>query len=296
MEILIEKFKIQKNKHGYFEVTNKPNSQELQDFYEKKYYQNEHGSYELDYSDEEVAFFKNQINERFELASDLLGSQTNKNFLDIGAGEGWALEFFNNKGWDVLGIDFSDFGLLKFHPHLHKKFYKGEVLDILKGIIKQEKKFSIIWLDNVLEHVISPEEMLQLIHKLLDKDGVLIIDVPNDFSILQEKLYEMKKIKNRFWLAPPEHLSYFSRDGLVNLLSACGFTEKISISDFPIDFYLSNETSNYVENKSLGKPAHKSRIFLENLMFEISPKDRVNFHKSLANMGLGRSIVSFFQV
>ena len=58
-------------------------------------------------------------------------------------------------------------------------------IDVFNG-----KKFDIIMLNNVLEHLEDPEKILTQVSLLTD-DGVLSIDVPNEFNDFQveEKKY-----------------------------------------------------------------------------------------------------------
>ena len=56
------------------------------------------------------------------------------------------------------------------------------------------KTFNVITLNNLLEHVIDPSYTIELASQLLNIDGVLIIEVPNDFSNYQNFLKEKKKM------------------------------------------------------------------------------------------------------
>jgi hypothetical protein len=67
------------------------------------------------------------------------------------------------------------------------------------------------------------------------------------------------------------------------------------MSDNPIDFNLLNPDSNYVEDSSKGKNCHKSRVTIDNLMHAVSVESAVNYYKSLADLGMGRQIISFFK-
>lgn len=49
----------------------------------------------------------------------------------------------------------------------------------VKGLSETESKFDVIFLNHVLEHVLEPDIMLQSLRKLLNKDGILYIEVPN---------------------------------------------------------------------------------------------------------------------
>ena len=64
-------------------------------------------------------------------------------------------------------------------------FIEGELIENMKNLYVLGKTFDVITLNNLLEHVIDPNNTIDLALKLLTNDGVLIIEVPNDFSNYQ---------------------------------------------------------------------------------------------------------------
>lgn len=72
------------------------------------------------------------------------------------------------------------------------------------------RRFSCINMSHVIEHVPNPNEWLQKALSLLEKDGVLVIDVPNWFSWAQRLKWFIKKIGLRRGEWPmekiPEHI------------------------------------------------------------------------------------------
>lgn len=68
-----------------------------------------------------------------------------------------------------------------------------------------------------------------------------------------------------------------------------------NLTDFPIELYLLNETSNYNKNKNLGRNAHNARIEFENFLGNISTERVNNLYRSMANIGLGRNIINFYE-
>lgn len=159
----------------------------------------------------------------------------------------------------------------------------------------ENKKFDIIWLDNVLEHLKYPLEMLLYCSNLLSEQGVLVIEVPNDFSIVQSRLLETGCINEEFWIAKPDHISYFNKDGLINLCSTADLECIDVISDYAIDFDLFNPNSNYKANPSLGPSSHKSRIEIENMLHSISVEKTNKLYRVYAELGIGRQITGFFK-
>jgi hypothetical protein len=62
------------------------------------------------------------------------------------------------------------------------------------------------------------------------------------------------------------------------------------ISDFPVDWFLFHDGSNYITDKTQGKKAHSARISIEN-MLHTAPLDRVlEFYRASATLGVGRDI------
>ena len=70
------------------------------------------------------------------------------------------------------------------------------------------EKFSLIHMSHVIEHVPNPVEWLQKAATMLEEDGVLVINVPNKYSLafrLQHLFYKMG-LKQQFsstWNDPP---------------------------------------------------------------------------------------------
>ena len=121
---------------------------------------------------------------------------------------------------------------------------------------------------NVLEHLLSPSKFIQQCAMLLKQQGILIVNVPNDFSKIQAYLMESNKISKNFWVNIKEHISYFNREGLTSLMSNHGFEERCVTSNYPIDFELLTDNSNYIQNPRKGKLAHKKRMVIwESLVF-----------------------------
>jgi 2-polyprenyl-3-methyl-5-hydroxy-6-metoxy-1,4-benzoquinol methylase len=287
--------KVELNKFNYFSIKDIPNKDQLKTFYSKKYFQSEK-DHKNHYSKKELNYIENKLKQKFEvLKSKIQGRKNNINFLDIGCGEGWALSFMDKKGFNVFGIDYSEYAIKIHNENMIKKFKSGDIEENLKMLIDQKKFFDVIFLDNVLEHVINPESVLELVNRLSNKKSILIIEVPNDFSPMQMYLLKNKQIKNQYWVTPPDHLSYFNDQGLNNICQKFKWKKFDNLTDFPIELYLLNETSNYNKNKNLGRNAHNARIEFENFLGNISTERVNNLYRSMANIGLGRNIINFYE-
>ena len=96
-----------------------------------------------------------------------------KKVLDVGCGAGGIISVFKDKGCEVLGIDFDE----KF-----LECAKNFKIPVLRGSINQldeNKKFDLIILNHVLEHIVYPVEFLEKVLKYLNPNGILYIEVPS---------------------------------------------------------------------------------------------------------------------
>lgn len=282
-----------KNKYGFFEIKNKPSKKELQEYYAQKYFQEDKGCYESNYDKSEVQYFLNKIEQRHKIFKNISNIETG-NLLDVGSGEGFSLKYFDNIGWECIGLDFSKAGIRQNNPLQEKLLIQGDIFENLTQITNNRKRFDLILLDNVLEHVIDPFELLKSLNSIISDNGILIVEVPNDFSLFQQYLLDNNHIDKEFWVSPPDHLSYFNKDGLIELASAVGWKVNKIISDFPIDLDLLSLNSNYVKNSSVGKASHRKRIEFENFIHSTSIEKTNQFYESLLDLGLGRNITGFF--
>lgn len=283
------------NRHGYYEVAQKPTVDELQTYYADKYYQDGCGSYEAaGYSDDEIRYFLNKIEQKYlaaKAASPGL-SKGERKFLDVGAGEGWGMRFFSGMGWSCLGLDFSRYGCEKNNPDQKECLKDGDIFRNLEELVSKGVKYDLILLDNVLEHVVDPKGLLESLRGIVAENGVLIIEVPNDFSVLQQHLLQHGHISETFWVALPDHLHYFNRDGLSSLSRDAGWVVNSVMSDYPIDFNLLNINTNYVKSPEVGKSCHLERVEMENLLHDISPQKTNALYQAFADLGLGRELTA----
>lgn len=286
--------RLKKNPLGYWEIVDKPSSKELQDYYAKKYYQEGKGSYELEYSEQELAYFNAKLEQRWGVLQRCLKSSKNeRRFLDVGCGEGYALAFFRKLGWVVKGFDFSSAGVESKNLNCLDALVTGDVFQLLENEINDNKQYDVIWLQNVLEHVLDPLHLLRSLKKLVAPNGFLVMTVPNDFSVTQQAALLLNHIDSQFWVALPDHLSYFDHSSLRNIAESTNWECVEMLGDFPIDWFLFHSNSNYVRNKSIGKAAHIARMEIENMIHGMPLEDVINYWSAAAKLGLGRDITAF---
>ncbi len=133
--------------------------------------------------------------------------------LDIGCATGFFMELAKTNGFDVSGIEISDFAAKKGRE-------KG--LNIVTGDIFTpefpSEHFDVITMFDVIEHVPNPKETILEAKRILKKDGILVINTPD-----AESLWARVLGGNWQLIMPPEHINYFSPKNLGNYLKENGF-------------------------------------------------------------------------
>jgi len=277
---------------GYWYLANKPSLEALREYYAEKYYQSPTGNRQPQRTPSELAFLQTKIAQKQAMIERILPNH-GTSMLDVGCGQGYVLAHFQKQGWEIKGIDFSQAGIEQQNPQCLEYFESGDVYQLLANEVASGNQYSVVWLQNVLEHVIDPIELLVTLRKLVAKDGCAVITVPNDFSDLQSLALQTQKVSKPFWVALPDHLSYFNAESLQKTTEYCGWKNLALTADFPIDWFLYNQDSNYIEDASKGKNVHHARVDLENLIGQ-QPMDKVlDFWQSLAAVGMGRNITAF---
>ena len=288
--------RLKKHSLGYWEIENKPSIEDLQKYYADTYYQEGKGSYELQYGSDELIYFNSKLEQRWTVIKQYLSELSKKpRMLDVGCGEGFALAFFRSHGWHVKGFDFSNSGVASKNPSCIDALVTGDIFSLLETEIEAGNPYDVIWLQNVLEHVLDPLELLGQLRKLVAPEGMAVVTVPNDCSITQRAALSKKHIDDAFWVMPPEHLTYFDNTSLKAIAEHTGWRCMEMLADFPADWFLFHDKSNYVRDRSVGKAAHVARVQVENFIHEQPIEDVISFWSAAAKLGIGRNITAFLK-
>lgn len=287
------KYTYKENKFKFIEAKPKPTNTYLKNFYKKIYFNKKVSStYNFNYSLEELKNRNMRSDFYIKITKNILKKKKPK-FLDIGAGEGFLLNSaFKNK-FDFLGVDFQSNQINKFHPHLMKNFIKSDPEKFLVKI--SDNSFDVISSQFVLEHLKHPVKFMNNIKKKIKKNGIIIISIPNDFKDFQNLLLKKKLVKKKYWFSPPQHLNYFNNKNISFFFTKLRLNIIESVSDFPIEIFLSLNKSNYTNNKKKGKDSHNSRLMIDNFILSQKHDKALNFYKACLDCGLGRSMTFFLK-
>lgn len=144
-------------------------------------------------------------------------SRDDARILDVGTGYGHVLHALGERfpASNRLAIEYSDAAV----DHLRSIGIEVEVAPVEAVLEHLDREFDIIALSHVLEHLLEPVRVLELLRARLAPDGVLYIEVPN---IPPEML---DRYPDHPW-APrydEPHITFFSTDALTRILERAGF-------------------------------------------------------------------------
>lgn len=160
--------------------------------------------------------------------------------LDVGCGNGDFLEHLNQR-FDKTGLEINKDGI----EICRKKNIKVINSDISK-FKGENRRFDVITLWQVLEHLNNPVPVMKKINNMLTKNGILVLSTPNTDSLG----FYLSKIE-WFHLDSPRHLLLFNNKSIKILVSNAGFniiTSKYEFYDYPLDLFWSliNSTWKYL--------------------------------------------------
>jgi len=275
--------KIKKDKLGFYYIFPTPNKKKLEQYYESKYF-DKNISYKNKLIIEEENYNKCISSAQVFMLSKKMKKLKNKNLLDLGAGKGTFLSNVKSYFKSCLGVDFSVDNLVK----KNKSKIRFISMNPEHFIENDLKKFDVITLQNVLEHVPNAIYFMKKLKKNMKNSAYLILTVPNDYSDLQKETNKRVSKKN-YWLAPPEHLNYFNKKNFTKFSNMMGFKIIDAISDFPIELFLLKKEFDYTKNPVLGKKIHLLRCeIMSYLKKNHSVEDVYDFLKIFYKLNIGR--------
>lgn len=154
---------------------------------------------------------------------DILGSSSAKSVLDLGCGNGALSYYVSNKGFDVVGCDFSKTGIdlaKKQFPSM--SFFQQDVINELSP--EHVGNYDAVISVEVIEHLLLPRKLMANAIAALKPGGVFVLTTPfhgywkNIALALSNKFDEHWHPLRDFG-----HIKFFSRKTITALFEEFGF-------------------------------------------------------------------------
>jgi len=114
----------------------------------------------------------------------------------------------------IIGIDDNKKKAKKFN------FPNQVIGNVAKPLPFEDNYFNTVYLGEIIEHTWEPKKLLEEVHRVLKKGGVIIIDTPHVYALIRMIRFF---IKGRDFLGEPSHKIFFTPVILKNLLEKCHF-------------------------------------------------------------------------
>ncbi|CAG5010438.1 hypothetical protein DYBT9275_04716 [Dyadobacter sp. CECT 9275] len=203
-----KEFTIQQCTSCHFLLTNpRPPEDEIGAFYESTDYISHHDEARDLFSKVYIKVRDYTLRQKLKMLNSLFPDKGN--LLDIGCGTGNFIHVCQKDGWHISGTE-PDAGARKVAAGRAG----APIFDSINAPELQTKKFSIISLWHVLEHVHQLNETIAWLEKHLEDNGKIIIAVPNPQSA-DALTY------GKYWAAydVPRHLYHFTKASMRQLLN-----------------------------------------------------------------------------
>lgn len=134
--------------------------------------------------------------------------------LDVGCAMGGFLSLARREGFEVQGVEVSEFCARYVKEHHGIDVHNGDLLSARF----HASTFDIVTMWDVLEHLSNPQGAVSDAYRVLRPGGFLCVSTGDSGSACA-------RIMARLWhlLTPPQHLFYFTKKSLVKCLTRSGF-------------------------------------------------------------------------
>ncbi len=145
--------------------------------------------------------------------------------LDVGAGEAWAMDYFQERG--------CHYSALEYVPRLAESIRQrgGRVIGqtIFDDYKAYSGSFDLIIFRHIIEHLLDPKDALLRLKKMLKPGGLIYLALPNAGDIsLNVGFKNLNKKGFRTSFIRPIHVSYFCEANVHALASRAGLAPLVS--------------------------------------------------------------------
>lgn len=188
--------------------------------------------------------------------------------LDVGAGSGLLVREADAAGLEAIGIEPSH--------QLVEAGTRDHAVALLQGVLPHpalhDRRFDLVFLVDVIEHVARPVDLLAACAAVLDEHGLLVVVTPDVASV------PARILRRRWWHMRVAHVCYFNRSSLT-LAARRAALEPVGWDRARWFFevgYLADRVGTYLPVGALNRRLRRSR-YTERLYHRVI---RVNLHDS----------------
>lgn len=187
--------------------------------------------------------------------------------LDLGCWVGFLLAEASERGWEAQGVEPSAFASRFARERLGLRVETAGLFDATL----EPAAFRVVFLGDVIEHLIDPVGALMRVGELLVPGGIVAMTLPDAGSRVA------RVMGDRWWSVIPTHVHYFTRSSVARAMSRAGFTPVVAHTApkaFTVGYYL-GRISGYNESLSGGFVSIAEQLGVADRLWTPNFRDRM---------------------
>jgi len=146
--------------------------------------------------------------------------------LDIGCADGQFLKLASDLGHTVTGVDFS----VEDVAEARRRGFDAYVGDLSEGtpLVQKGKKFDVITMFQVIEHLEQPDELFNQIDRIAEPNGSFMVGCPSHLRYTRAYPHVDRIGRSDFWDYPPQHSLRWTPSALKAFLSRHGWQTTVT--------------------------------------------------------------------
>jgi 2-polyprenyl-3-methyl-5-hydroxy-6-metoxy-1,4-benzoquinol methylase len=143
--------------------------------------------------------------------------------LDLGCAEGHFAAALARGGTEVVAVDVAEEPLRRAHirhPELDARLVEPEA-----PLPLEDASFDVVWAGETIEHVADTQQWLSEVRRVLRSGGILLLSTPDHGLLSRLRLVLSGRTFEAHFDPRADHLRFYTRRMLVDLLADFGFEE-----------------------------------------------------------------------
>jgi SAM-dependent methyltransferase len=149
------------------------------------------------------------------------GGGRGRRFLDVGCNAGFAVAAAASLGYDATGIDVDEEAIAWATQRFPEGCFEAMAVE---DLARRGQQFDVIYCSEVIEHLPALDSFVLALRELMHRDSRLLITTPDLGHFSLRWPFSSTPLLEWDAVRPPEHLYYFNRRNLTQLLRRLGFT------------------------------------------------------------------------
>jgi len=223
--------------------------------------------------------------------------EKNKRVLEIGAGPGSITQHMQISGnCEIVALELDEEAIIKLSPFC-KKVIKADLNNPdWTNLFKKEKKFDVVVIADVLEHISNPWATLQLIPEMLNDDGYIVVSLPHiGHSAVIACLLSGDFQYGDWGLLDRTHIRFFGLKNIQTLFNEANLNiedaEFVTVSPETSEFSSHWKSLNAETRKILSSYKHGN---IYQVVVKAVPVNRSSRNRDLMSMAVGKPKPAFF--